>query len=257
MHTSSRLIAAGASAAAAALILAGCSGDSGGGNSGAATGDPIHVSAVSSLAFFPEAPEAVQAVFDDYNAAGGFNGRPIEYDVLDDQIDPAASATAAQDVLSSDAIALVGSSSLLDCQINAGSWDENGIVSIQGTGVYPYCFTSANIAPTNSGPYFGAFGALTYGSETLGYNHICAAYTPDSPAIQAAFEQAFDQWALRHPRRRGPRRQPGLLPVRRDRRGRRRHRRPLPASKPDEAGLAGGRILGAGHRLHGDECRHG
>jgi branched-chain amino acid transport system substrate-binding protein len=195
MHISRTLMAVAATSAAAALVLSGCSATSEQGGGEAATGDPIAVTAISSLGFFPEAPQAVQAVFDEYNAAGGLDGRPLEYTVLDDKVDPASSATAAQDALSSDAIALVGSSSLLDCQINGATWADNGIVSIQGTGVDPYCFTSANIAPTNAGPYFDSFAALTYGSETLGYENICVAFTPDSPAIQSAFEQAFAAWS--------------------------------------------------------------
>ncbi|MGQ2914680.1 ABC transporter substrate-binding protein [Microbacterium aurantiacum] len=195
MHITRHIVVGAAMAVAATLTLTACSADAGGDTPTAADGEPIVVSAVSSLAFFPEAPEAVQAVFDDYNAAGGLGGRPLQYEVLDDKVDPAASATAAQDVISSDAVALVGGSSLLDCQINGATWAENGIVSIQGTGVDPYCFASANIAPTNTGPYFDSFAALTYGSEELGYEAICAVYTPDSPAIQSAFEQAFTQWS--------------------------------------------------------------
>lgn len=195
MKTTRPLVALAATSLAMTLALAGCSSDSSDGGATAATDTPIVVASLSSLSFFPEAPEAVQAVFDEYNANGGLNGHPLEYEVYDDKADPSASATAAQDALSSDAVALVGSSSLLDCQVNHETWETNGIVSIQGTGVDPYCFTSSNIAPTNTGPYFGAFAALYYGSEELGYENICAVFTPDSPAIQSAFEQAFDAWS--------------------------------------------------------------
>ena len=66
-----------APAAAAALLLAGCSSGGSGTDAGgenAATGEPIKVAALSSMLYFPEAPEAVQAVFDEFNANGGFNG---------------------------------------------------------------------------------------------------------------------------------------------------------------------------------------
>lgn len=129
----------GATAAvlAGALILTGCAPAAPSEN--AATGDPIAVAALSGLTFFPEAPQAVQAVFDDYNAAGGLNGQPIEYTVFDDKTDPAVSSTAAKDALDGGAVALVGSSSLLDCAVNHTTWQEAGIVSIQGTGVDPFC----------------------------------------------------------------------------------------------------------------------
>ena len=138
-------------AAVSALILSGCSSADGGGGDGAgspATGEPIVVAGLSGLTFFPEAPQAVQAVFDDYNDAGGFNGQPIEYTVYDNKTDPAASATAAKDALDSGAVALVGSSSLLDCAVNHTTWEDNNIVSLQGTGVT----RSASALPTSPPP---------------------------------------------------------------------------------------------------------
>ena len=186
-------------AAAAALVLAGCSGggSSTGGDGGgeAATGEPIKVAALSSMLYFPEAPSAAQAVFDEYNASGGFNGRPIEFDVFDDKADPAASATAARDALAGGAVALVGSSSVLDCSVNNKTWVENNIVSIQGTGSDPFCFATPNIASMNTGPYFGTFASLWNGSETLGFEKICAVVGVDGGAGTAAFEQARDLWA--------------------------------------------------------------
>ncbi|MDN4474007.1 ABC transporter substrate-binding protein [Demequina zhanjiangensis] len=199
MHSSRNLKAVAAIAAVGALTLAACSGtsasDDPSSEGSAATGDPIVVAALSGLTFFPEAPEAVQAVFDDYNAAGGLDGRPIDYTVYDDKTDPAASATAAQDALSSGAVALVGGSSLLDCAVNHTTWEENGIVSIQGTGVDPYCFATPNIAPTNTGPYFDTFATLYYGSEELGFENICAIMVPDEAAAKAAYEQAIASWS--------------------------------------------------------------
>lgn len=185
--------------AAAALVLAGCSGGGSGtggdGGGDAATGEPIKVAALSSMLYFPEAPPAAQAVFDEYNANGGFNGRPIELDVFDDKADPATSATAARDALAGGAVALVGSSSMLDCSVNNKTWVENNIVSIQGTGVDPFCFATPNIAPVNTGPYFDMFASLWNGSETLGFEKICAFTVPDDAAGRAAYEQARDAWA--------------------------------------------------------------
>ena len=198
MHKSRSSIGAMSIVAITALALVGCSSDGTGSTADAgepATGDPIVVGALSGLTFFPEAPQAVQAVFDDYNAAGGLDGQPIEYTVYDDKTDPAASATAAQDALSSGAVALVGGSSLLDCAVNHTTWEENGIVSIQGTGVDPYCFATPNIAPTNTGPFFDTFASLYYGSEELGFESICAVMVPDEAASKAAYEQAIAAWS--------------------------------------------------------------
>jgi branched-chain amino acid transport system substrate-binding protein len=197
MHITRTKLGAAAVLAASALILAGCSsnsggsGDSGGGN--AASGDPIQVAAISSLTFFPEAPQAVQAVFDEYNEGGGLDGRPIEYDVFDDKNDPAASATAAKDALNSGAVALVGSSSLIDCSVNHKAWEDAGIVSIQGTGVDPYCFSTPNIAAANTGPYFDYYSTLMLGSKQ-GFKNICVLYTFDDAASKSAYEQAVAAW---------------------------------------------------------------
>lgn len=187
-----------APAAAAALLLTGCSSGGSGTDAGgenAATGEPIKVAALSSMLYFPEAPEAVQAVFDEFNANGGFNGQPIEYQVFDDKADPAASTTAARDALASGAVALVGSSSMLDCAMNHKTWEENNIVSIQGTGVDPFCFANPNIAALNTGPYFDTFASLWNGSETLGFEKTCAFIVPDDAAGRSAYQQAIDAWS--------------------------------------------------------------
>lgn len=194
--TRSKLAIAG-TIAAAALMLTACDPGTGGGGGGGtpADGEPITVAALSGLTFFPEAPEAVQAVFDDYNAAGGLGGRPLEYNVYDDKTDPAVSSTAAKDALDSGAVALVGSSSLLDCAVNHTTWEDAGIVSIQGTGVDPFCFSTPNIAPANTGPFYDAFATLYNGSETLGFTDICAVIVPDDAAGQSAYEQAIQSWS--------------------------------------------------------------
>jgi branched-chain amino acid transport system substrate-binding protein len=192
-----KLLAVAGIAAATALILSGCSSaDSGGGDSTAspATGEPIIVAGLSGLTFFPEAPQAVQAVFDDYNEAGGFNGQPIEYTVYDDKTDPAASATAAKDALDSGAVALVGSSSLLDCAVNHTTWEDNNIVSLQGTGVDSFCFGTPNIAPANTGPYFDMAATLWDGSENLGYENICALLVTDDEVGKANYYDIIANW---------------------------------------------------------------
>lgn len=183
--------------AVATLVLSACAGGTAepeAPSTEPATGEPIVVAGVSSAMYFPEGPPAAQAVFDDYNAAGGFNGRPIDYQTFDDRVDPAGSATAVKDALTKGAIAFVGNSSLLDCAVNSTTWVEENIVSIQGAGVDPFCFTTPNVAPVNTGPYFGAFASLTMGSEQFGFDDICAFFTADDVMGMAAFIQAADAW---------------------------------------------------------------
>lgn len=192
MHMSKKMLAAVAIAGAAALALAGCSSDSSGGG-GEATGEPIVVAASSSLTFFPEAPQAVQAVFDEYNAAGGLNGRPLEYNVCDDKVDPAASAQCQKDALSAGAVAMVGSSSILDCAVNWKTWEENDMVSFTGTGVDPYCFGTANVAPANAGPFFDAQATIQQAADD-GNKSICMLATTADPSTKQAYEEMIVNW---------------------------------------------------------------
>jgi branched-chain amino acid transport system substrate-binding protein len=194
MRITRKALALAAIAASGALVLAGCSGED---TSSTATGDPIAVASVNALsgaATFPEASAAAKAVFDEFNHDGGLNGRPIEYTALDDKGDPSAASAAARDAVeSTNAVALVGSASLLDCEVNSGYYEQSGIVSVQGTGVDPFCFTTPNISPTNAGPYLDTTLTLEYGSETLGLNKICG-LLEIAGSTRDAYQSAFDAW---------------------------------------------------------------
>ena len=119
------------------LTLAGCAPTS----TGSSDAGPIKIGAVSSLtgpAPFPEVPGAAQAVFDRVNAAGGINGRLIEYISVDDGADPAQASKAARRLVDEDqVVAMVGSASLVECTVNATFYAQQGVVSIPGIGVEP------------------------------------------------------------------------------------------------------------------------
>ena len=192
MNITKKALAVAGIAAASALILAGCSSTpTDAKSSTAATGDPIIVSGISTLAVFPEAPQAAQAVFDDYNAAGGFNGRPISYTVYDDKIDPAVTATAAKDALAAGSVAMVGSSSLLECGVNYKTWQDNDVVSFQGTGVDPFCFATPNIAAANNGPFFDIYATAWNAVEVDGAKKACILAATADPATKLAYGQTF------------------------------------------------------------------
>jgi len=177
--------------AVGALALSGCS--PGTGTTSSSSKEPIVVGSINALsgpATFPEASQAAKAVFDEVNATGGIQGRQIKYEITDDKGDPAtASANARQLVGSDGAVALVGSASLLECQVNAPYYEQNDVLSIEGTGVDPKCFSTPNISPVNVGPYLDTQMALTYGSEILKKQKICVLLEnqgPDTPAFRAA-----------------------------------------------------------------------
>lgn len=180
---------------ASALILSGCAADDG--NPNTATGEPIVVASINALSgpvTFAEASEAAKSVFDDYNANGGLDGRPIDYRIFDDKADPAAASSAARDAVTAGAVALVGSASILECEVNHSYYVEQQILSIQGTGVDPFCFDSPNIAPVNTGPFFDTTLTLLHGSETLGLEKICA-LVAIAGSTEPAYREAIQTWS--------------------------------------------------------------
>ncbi len=188
-----RIIPAVAALAVTGLALAGCAGGGGGGGEGA----PIVVGSVNTIsgpATFPEASEAAAAVFDAYNEAGGLNGRTIDYRAIDDKGDPASATAAARELVGSDeAVALVGSASLIECEINAKYYEQEGILSVPGIGVDTGCFDSENISPANVGPYNDMTLTLLYGSEELGLTDICI-LLEIAGSTRPTYQAAIDRW---------------------------------------------------------------
>src|ERR1043166_2178086 len=139
------------------LIIASVAAAGGGATTPATDTDPMRSGAISSLTGpppFPESSAAARAVFDRLNAAGGVNGRRIDYHVEDANSDPQLAAQAAHRLAEDDGVvANVGSASLLECSVNARYYEKVGLRSIQGIGVDPVCFTAANISPVNHGPF--------------------------------------------------------------------------------------------------------
>ncbi|WP_131741103.1 ABC transporter substrate-binding protein [Actinomadura roseirufa] len=180
-------------AALLVLPLAACADDGSGSGSG-----PINVGSVSTLSgpvTFPEASQAAKAVFDDVNAAGGVNGHKIAYTAADDKGDPASAALAARDVIQNKkAVALAGGASLVDCQVNGPLYDRNKITDVRGVGVDPGCFTSPNISPVNTGPFFGSTVTLYYASETLKISKICAFFTIIGSTANA-YREGVERWS--------------------------------------------------------------
>ncbi|TYK52298.1 ABC transporter substrate-binding protein [Actinomadura decatromicini] len=182
-------------AAVLAAPLAGC-GDAGTGT--AETDDPINIASVSTLSgpvTFPESSLAARAVFDDVNDKGGINGRKIVYTMADDKGDPAGAALAGRDVIErKQAVALAGGASLLDCQVNGAVYARAKITDVRGVGVDPGCFSSANISPVNTGPFFGSTVTLYYASETLKLNKLCV-FLSIIGGTAEAYKEGVARWS--------------------------------------------------------------
>ncbi|WP_380282712.1 ABC transporter substrate-binding protein [Kitasatospora purpeofusca] len=183
-------------AAATALVLGATACTSSGSGSGSESG-PIKVGSINGITGLfqtPEVPQAVKAVFDEVNAAGGINGRKLELVSMDDAMNPQRSTEAAVDLVKSKkVVALVGSSSAVDCGLNRASYSKEKIVSIPAVGVDPACFSSPNIAPVNPGPFNLLTANLYYASEVLKRDKVCLDYTV-LPGSGGGIEDAIKKW---------------------------------------------------------------
>lgn len=161
---------------------------------------PILVGAVSSLTGPGASDASTQAArlyFDAVNAAGGIQGRRIEYSVIDDQMNPARAAQAARTFADDPrVVALAGGSSVLECGVNHARYAQAGLFNLPGGGVDPACFDSTHIAPVNAGPYVATARALAFAHGALRRERLCVV-SPALPGMTEAFERAVREWAQR------------------------------------------------------------
>lgn len=134
-----------------------------------ATGEPIKVGAVvgaTGPADFSSASKGAAAFFACVNANGGINGRPVDYLVKDDAWDPEVASQVAKELVEDEGVvAMIGSTSFVECGINADYYAEQDILVVAGVGVPRECFFSTNIAPTNQGPRLSGIGAAAFAVE--------------------------------------------------------------------------------------------
>ncbi len=136
--------------------------DCGLGNGEEATGDPItigHVTTSIPGIDFSTGPAMMEAYFNCVNDNGGINGRPIQMVWENDNGTPEDAAAAARKLVEDESIvAISGGFSILDCPVNAGLYEENGL-NVLVAGVPAECFSSPAIAALNMGPGYSALGA--------------------------------------------------------------------------------------------------
>src|SRR4051812_38757430 len=119
MHLRSARVAL---AAACALLVAACGGGGGDSSSGGGGGRRVPGGQISTLSGgipFVEVPKGTKAYFDKLNADGGINGVKVKFESFDDKGDPSEAAQLARKlVLQEKAVAMVGNTSLTDCDTN-------------------------------------------------------------------------------------------------------------------------------------------
>ncbi len=158
---------------------------------------PIQIGAVSTVTGvvdFSDAPRATQAVFQQLNDAGGINGCKIEFTIADDKGDPQVAAQTARDLIDNKGVvALAGGASLLDCAVNAATYDRNDVLAVQGVGVDPLCFNAPSVAPVNVGPYTLTTAVLDYATKDLGAKKLCTFFSIIG-GTQEAYAAAVARW---------------------------------------------------------------
>ncbi len=102
------------------------------------------------------------------NANGGINGRPIQYTVQDDTWNPEVASQAANKLVKdTKVVAMVGSSSFVECGANNDLYVKEGVASVSGVGVPRACFFGKNYISFNQGPRQSTLGAAQHIVETF------------------------------------------------------------------------------------------
>jgi branched-chain amino acid transport system substrate-binding protein len=135
------------------------------GNGQKATGTPITLGAIVTKqpgTDFTGITGIAQAYFSCVNDNGGINGRPIKYMVESEQTNPQQVAALATKLIDDDKVlAIVGSTSLIDCTVNHQFYEQKSF-NVIAAGVPFDCFSTPNIAAVNMGPFYSTTGAAQY-----------------------------------------------------------------------------------------------
>ena len=126
------------------------SGQCGLGTGEAATGEPIKIGAIVTNVpgiDFTWIGGMAGAYFQCVNDNGGINGRPIEFIMEEEQIDPQQIASLATKLIEQDGVVgLVGSTSIIDCSVNGQYYADQGFYPIIA-GVDQACFSRRTSLP--------------------------------------------------------------------------------------------------------------
>lgn len=155
-------------------------------NGKAAAGEPIALGAVVGKTGpddFSASALAAQAYFKCVNANGGINGRPVEFTIVDDQWNPEVAAqVAAKLVKDRKVVAMVGSSSFVECGVNAKMYAQEDVMVIAGVGVPRECFFAKNYVPVNTGPRVsGTLVAMHAAQQYKAKRMVCV--IPNIPSL--------------------------------------------------------------------------
>ena len=127
-----------------------------------ATGRPFKIGGIAMLipgVDFTTIGKVAKAYFDCVNDNGGIKGRPIQYILYEEQLNPAQQAALARKLVESDkVVGVVGNTSFTECGTNWRYYRSKGFVVI-GAGVQAECFGVPTFVETNMGPRYSNVGA--------------------------------------------------------------------------------------------------
>ena len=139
-----------------------------------ATGKAIKLGGIGMLipgVDFTTIGKVAKAYFDCVNDNGGINGRPIQYTLYNEQLNPAQEAALARKLIEQDkVVGIVGNTSFAECGTNWKYYKSKGYTVI-GAGVQAECFGTPVFVETNMGPRYSNIGAaqalLRAGAKSL------------------------------------------------------------------------------------------
>jgi branched-chain amino acid transport system substrate-binding protein len=127
-----------------------------------ATGAPIKIDGLDMLipgVDFTTVGKVAAAYFACVNDNGGINGRPIQYKLYTEALDPNQEKALARKMIQGDhAVGIVGNTSFAECGTNWAYYKAQGYIVI-GAGVQAECYSKASFAETNMGPRYSNVGA--------------------------------------------------------------------------------------------------
>jgi branched-chain amino acid transport system substrate-binding protein len=162
-----------------------------------ARGKPINIGAIVTVApgvNWDEITDNARAYFNCVNDNGGIYGRPINYIVHVDPINPELVAAFAKKLIEEEkVVAIVGNIDVMDCAVNAQYYAQKKFYVI-GDGVHDLCFGGTPYhLPTNMGPAYSTLGAAQYlvrkGAKSIvavSPTGVDAAGTWNKPAVEFA-----------------------------------------------------------------------
>ena len=184
-RTHSRRYVYVAACIALSLLAAACA-STGSASGPASSGGTIKVGQISTISGgypFGDTVKGTQAYFKMINSEGGVDGKKISFVYGDDKGTASTAAQLArQFVLQDHVVAMVGNTSLADCNANQGFYQAQHIAVIGG-GTEPVCFTQPNWDPVNSGPYVGHIVLWKYLFDVIKPKSVCEIEQNDPTSI--------------------------------------------------------------------------